>query len=79
MEVFYAVRIHSALLDEGELVANNATHGHIFEEIENFFFIEGRKFLQETFQETVQERVKQIETTEEAKQCPACKKNAIQR
>jgi len=63
-----------ALIDKCDLVAHNAKHGHIFDEMENFFLVEGRQFLQETFQEQVQERVKQLEATGEGKQCPHCKK-----
>jgi len=62
-----------ALLDECDLVADpprrNLRHPR------RLFFDKGRKFLQETFQEKVQERIEQTEPTNaEAKQCPDYKK-----
>ena len=45
-----------ALLDESDLVADNAAYGETFDDLENFFLIKGRKFLQETFQEQLQRR-----------------------
>ena len=63
-----------ALLDESDLVADNAAYGDTFDDLENFFLIKGRKFLQETFQEQLQHRVESVETTVEGKECPHCKK-----
>jgi hypothetical protein len=63
-----------ALLDESDLVADNAAFGETFDDMELFFLTKGRTFLRETFQEKLQERIKQTETTGEAKQCPHCKK-----
>jgi len=63
-----------ALLDECDLVADNAAYGETLDDLEEFFLIQGRKFLQETFQEKLQERVDRTETTAEAKQCSHCKK-----
>ena len=63
-----------ALLDECDLVADNAAYGETLNDMEEFFLIQGRKFLQETFQEKLQERVNRAEATAEAKQCPHCKK-----
>ena len=65
-----------ALLAECDLIDSNE---HTLDNMEYFFFDKGRKFLQEAFQEKLQERVQQVETTIDAKQCPHCKKNAIQR
>jgi len=63
-----------ALLDECDLIPSNT---QTFDSMETFFLDKGRKFLQETFQDKLQERVKQVETTAEAKQCPHCKKKRI--
>ena len=63
-----------ALLDEYDLVANSAAYGEALNDVEAFFLIQGRKFLQETFQERFQEHVQRTEATAEAKQCPHCKK-----
>ena len=65
-----------ALLDECDLIPSNP---QTLDNLELFFLDKGRQFLQETFQEQLQERVKQVETTPEAKQCHHCKKNAILR
>jgi hypothetical protein len=66
-----------ALLDECDLVADQSAFGQTFDDLENFFLIQGRQFLQEAFQEKLQERVKQAETTAESKQCPKCKKKRV--
>jgi hypothetical protein len=63
-----------ALLDECDLVADHSAYGETFDDMENFFLVKGRKFLQETFQEKLQERITQTEITDDAKQCPDCKK-----
>ena len=63
-----------ALLDESDLVADNAAYGETFDAMEDFFLIKGRKFLQETFQEQLQQCVERVETTAEGKECPHCKK-----
>jgi len=64
-----------ALLDESDLIANNDDErGQTFDLLEAFFLDKGRKLLQETFQEKLQERIQRTETTEEARQCPDCKK-----
>ena len=66
-----------ALLDECDLVSASAAFGQTLNDMEEFFLLKGRKFLQETFQEKLQERVEQIEATAETKQCPDCKKKLI--
>jgi len=60
-----------ALLDECDLIASNE---QTLDHMELFFLDKGQAFLQETFEEKLQERIEQIETTAEAKQCPDCKK-----
>ncbi|MDR0327325.1 MAG: hypothetical protein LBI05_03405, partial [Planctomycetaceae bacterium] len=54
-----------ALLDESDLVAKNAAHGQALDDLEEFYLDKGRKFLQETFQEKLQELADQ--TDEEGK------------
>jgi hypothetical protein len=63
-----------ALLDECDIVADNAAYGETLDDLEMFFLIKGRKFLQDTFQEKLQERIERTEETHEGKQCPKCKK-----
>ena len=73
-------RLHAkldALLDECDLVSESAAFGETLNDMEEFFLDKGRKFLQETFQEKLQERIEQIEGTAETKQCPNCKKKHI--
>ena len=60
-----------ALLDECDLIPSNP---QTLDNMELFFLDKGRKLLQEAFQEKLQERIQQVETTTEAKQCPHCKK-----
>lgn len=60
-----------ALLDECDLIESNE---QTLDTMELFFLNKGREFLKETFQEKLQERVKNVEATAEGKQCPDCKK-----
>ena len=64
----------AALLAECDLVADTAGYGQTLDLMEAFFSDQGRKFLQETFEQKLQERVQCTETTAEAKQCPHGKK-----
>jgi len=66
-----------ALLAECDLVAENAAYGETLNDMEEFFLVKGRKLLQETFEQKLQERVKRVETTAEAKECSCCKKKRI--
>ena len=63
-----------ALLDESDLIADNAEYGQTFNLMEAFFLDKGRKLFQETFQEKLQERIQRTENAAESKQCPDCKK-----
>jgi len=60
-----------ALLAECDLIATNE---HTLDTMEALLLDKGRKLLQETFEVKLQERVEQVETAAEAKQCPHCKK-----
>jgi hypothetical protein len=62
-----------ALLDECDLVSENAAFGKTLDDLENFFLIQGRTFLREVFQEKLQERVEQTETNVSSP-CSGCKK-----
>jgi hypothetical protein len=59
-----------ALLAECDLIDNYG----ILDNMEALLLDKGRKLLQETFEQKLQERVKQVETTQDAKQCSHCKK-----
>jgi len=63
-----------ALLDECDLVSSAAAYGQTLNDMEEFFLTKGRKFLQETFQEKLQECVEHTEANTETKHCPDCKK-----
>ena len=62
-----------SLLAECDLIADYG----ILDNMEALFLDKGRKLLQETFEAKLQERIKTVETTSEAKQCPHCKKKRI--
>jgi hypothetical protein len=62
-----------ALLAECDQVSENAAYGQTLDDLDTFFLTKGRKFLQETFEAKLQERIDQTEATTEAKQCPDCK------
>lgn len=62
-----------ALLDECDLVTQNATFGKTLDDLETFFLLQGRTFLREVFQEKLQERIEQTEA-DASPSCPDCKK-----
>jgi hypothetical protein len=55
-------------------VTEHAPFGQTFNDLEKFFIHDGRKFLQETLELKLQERIDRTEATDEAKQCSECKK-----
>ena len=63
-----------ALLAECDSVADNAALGHTLDDLDEFFLIKGRKFLLETFQTKLQERIDRTEATAAPPPCPKCKK-----
>ena len=63
-----------AMLDDCDHVANNAAFGRYIHDLDDFLSIEGRKFMRDVLEKKVQERIQQVEATDEGKQCPACKK-----
>lgn len=65
-----------ALLDDCTHVCNNAAYGRYIHDLDDFLYIEGRKFMREVLEKQVQERIQHVEATDEGKQCPQCKKNA---
>jgi hypothetical protein len=48
--------------------------GQTFDDLENFFIHDGQKFMREALELKLQERIDHAEATDEAKQCPECKK-----
>jgi hypothetical protein len=66
-----------AMLSECDLVMDNADFGQTVHDLDDFLIDAGREFLKEVYQQKLQERIKQIETTPETKQCPDCKKKLI--
>jgi hypothetical protein len=66
-----------ALLDECNVVSDNAAFGKTLDDLETFFLIQGRTFLKEVFQEQLQERIQQSEQHAEIKECSDCKKNTL--
>ena len=65
-----------ALLADCDRVAENANYGRTLHDLDDFLFIEGRKFINEVLQQKLQERIEQAEASPETKHCPDCKKNA---
>ena len=63
-----------ALLADCEKVAANAAYGQTVHDLDDFLFLEGRKFLNEVYQQKLQEQIEQVESTPDTKQCPHCKK-----
>jgi hypothetical protein len=63
-----------ALLAECDLVADNAQHGQVLDDMDEFFLIKGRKLLQETFQAKLQERIDRTDAAAEPPPCTKCKK-----
>jgi hypothetical protein len=68
-----------ALLDECNLVMECAAHGRTLHDLDDFFCTKGQNFMQEVFQKKLQDRVGQIEATNETRECGNCKKNASPR
>jgi hypothetical protein len=65
------------LLDESDIVAKNAAYGQALDNLDEFYLDKGRKFLQETFQEKLQELVDQTDADPTIKQCAVCKKKRV--
>jgi hypothetical protein len=63
-----------ALLADCDKITNNAAHGRTLHDLDDFLFIEGRKFINAVLQQKIQERIEHTEATPESKQCPNCKK-----
>jgi hypothetical protein len=62
------------LLAESETTMNNAAYGQAVHDLDDFLFVEGRKFLHEVYQQKLQERINQTEASAESHPCPQCKK-----
>ena len=66
-----------AMLDDCDQIADHAAYGRFVHDLDDFLYIEGRKFTQAVLEQKVQERVQQVEATDEGKQCPTCKKKRL--
>jgi hypothetical protein len=53
---------------------SHSKFGQTFNDLEHFFIHDGQKFMQEALELKLQERINHTEATDEAKQCPDCKK-----
>ena len=63
-----------AMLDECDLVMDNAEFGQVLNDLDHFLFTEGRNFAKEVLKQKLQERIERNETTTKGKQCPHCQK-----
>ena len=66
-----------AMLQDCETVMDNAAFGQTVHNLDDFLIIAGQTFLQEVYQQKLQERIEHTENTAENKQCPQCKKKRI--
>jgi len=66
-----------ALLDDCHQVGDNAAYGRYIHDLDDFLYIEGRKFMREVLEKQVQERIQHVEATDEGKHCPQCKKKRL--
>jgi hypothetical protein len=65
-----------ALLDECNLVIDNAKNGQVVHDLDDFVCTTGQNFLQEIYQQKLQEHIAIREKNTEAKQCSHCKKHS---
>ncbi|GHT17796.1 hypothetical protein FACS1894189_4390 [Planctomycetales bacterium] len=72
-EAFLLEKFQSLLTDL-DTAGDNAQHGHVLDDMDDYLFLHGRKFLTEILQSKTQERINVAEQTDAAKQCPHCKK-----
>ncbi|GHT46513.1 hypothetical protein FACS189454_07780 [Planctomycetales bacterium] len=68
-----------SLLADLDTVGDNASYGHVPDDMDDFLFTAIRQLATETLEKKIQERINAAEQTNEAKQCPHCKKNASPR
>jgi hypothetical protein len=66
-----------ALLNDCDKVGNNAAYGRYIHDLDDFLYIEGKKFMREVLEKQVQEHIDRVESTDEGKQCPDCKKKTL--
>ena len=62
------------MLEESNKVMDNSAFGQTVHDLDDFLFDTGRAFLQEVYQQKLQERIAQMEGTAESQCCPKCKK-----
>ena len=63
-----------ALLSDCDQVMDRADYGRTLHDLDDFLFVEGKKFINEVLKEKLQERIETTESTPETKQCSECKK-----
>ena len=63
-----------AMLEESNTVMDNSAFGQTVHDLDDFLFDAGRQFLQEVYQQKLQERIAQTERTAVSQSCPQCKK-----
>ncbi|GHT30483.1 hypothetical protein FACS1894214_0420 [Planctomycetales bacterium] len=73
-EAFLLEKFQSLLTDL-DTTGDNAEYGHVLDDMDDFLFTAIRKLAAETLEKKIQERINVAEQTDEAKQCPHCKKN----
>ncbi|GHT19634.1 hypothetical protein FACS1894189_8530 [Planctomycetales bacterium] len=73
-EAFLLEKFQS-LLTNLDTAGDNAQYGHVLDDMDDYLFLHGRRFLTEILQSKIQERINAAEQTDAAKQCPHCKKN----
>jgi hypothetical protein len=66
-----------AILVELDTIGDNASHGHVLDDMDDFLFTAIRNLGNETLQHKLQERINSVEKQPEAKQCPHCKKTQV--
>ncbi|GHT17645.1 hypothetical protein FACS1894189_3930 [Planctomycetales bacterium] len=77
-EAFLLEKFQSLLADL-DTAGDNAQYGHVLDDMDDYLFLHGRKFLTEILQRKIQARINAAEQTDEAKQCPHCKKTEVRK
>ena len=68
----YFLEQAAAYFDEMKIAAANAPHGKIFDHVEAFVLSQGREFLRQSMETTLQEQIDEFEKKKETTLCPKC-------